>query len=278
MSGEQRFQEILNEVRGDLKFLKSDLFTELLKFVVQKGYKVDSDLRDWIYDIFLDKLFEIDVKIRKIISDLAPRFTPELPWIALKVRAEKIACDSYITDEQLKDDLLMLCNALDDYANKFESTMGSLRYILHENNWIQVKKLKSEDYILPTTRAKYVQARDELKKAKQAVKDKQWDEVLNHLRPAIDLALKEKFEFKKINPMKQFLQDAEKFNLPLPSYTMLYDYFDEGSQRIHAGKLNTPFECQNALEFVAGFIDRLELINVTPKEIGEFKKKSKAVE
>jgi hypothetical protein len=278
MSEKQRFQEILNEVRGDLKFLKTDLFTVLLTRIVQNGYKVDSALRDWIFDTFLDKLFEIDVKIGKIISDLVPSFKPELPWIAVKARAEKIACASYTFEGQFRDDLSMLYNALDDYANKFESDMGALRYILHENNWIQVKKLKSEDYVLPTTRAKYVQARDELEKAKKAVKDKQWDEVLNHLRPAIDLAIKERFGFKKINPMKQFLQDAEKYNLPLPSYTMLYDYFDEGSQRIHAGKLNTPFECQKALEFVASFIDRLELINVTPKDIDEFKKKSKVVE
>jgi hypothetical protein len=156
--------------------------------------------------------------------------------------------------------------------------MSSIRYELYEENFAQVKKLKNEEYVLPTQRAKYVQARDELEKAKQAVKDKEWDEVLNHLRPAIDLALREKFGFKRINPMRQFLADAEKYNLPLPSYTMLYDYFDEGSQRIHGGKLNTPFECQKALEFVAGFIDRLELINVSKEDVEQFKSKSKVVE
>jgi hypothetical protein len=102
--------------------------------------------------------------------------------------------------------------------------------------------------------------------------------VFNHLRPAIDLALKEKFGFKKINPMKQFLLDAEKYGLPLPTYAMLYDYFDEGSQRIHSGKLNTPYECQNALEFVAGFIDQLDLIDISKDKLEEFKQKCKCVE
>lgn len=78
--------------------------------------------------------------------------------------------------------------------------------------------------------------------------------------------------------MRQFINDAEKYRLPLPTYTMLYDYFDVGSKRIHEGKLNTPYECQKALEFVAGFIDRLEVINVTQKKINDFKSKSKAVE
>ena len=78
--------------------------------------------------------------------------------------------------------------------------------------------------------------------------------------------------------MRQFLADAEKYGLPLPSYTMLYDYFDEGSQRIHGGKLNTPFECQKALEFVAGFIDGLEVINISQKDVDNFRNNSKAVE
>jgi hypothetical protein len=277
MSEKQRFQEILNEIRGDLKFLKTDLFTQLLKLVMQKGYIVDADLRDWIYDTFLDKLFEIDVKIKKIISDLVPRFEADLPWIKVKAIAERIACGSYTVDLELKDDLSKLCDSLENYANRLESIMSTIRYILQENSWVQVKKLKSEDYVLPKTRAKYVQARDELKKAKQAVKDGKYEDVLNHLRPAIELAIKERFGFTRIT-MKTFLLDAEKFDFPLPSYTMLYDYYNEGSQRIHGGKLNTPFECQEALVFVARFIDRLDLINVSQKDINAFKTKSKAVE
>lgn len=62
---------------------------------------------------------------------------------------------------------------------------------MHRNNWVNIKKLQIEDYINPIQRARYVQARDELEKAKQAVRNKQWDEVLNHLRPAIDLAKRE---------------------------------------------------------------------------------------
>lgn len=78
--------------------------------------------------------------------------------------------------------------------------------------------------------------------------------------------------------MRQFLIDAEKQNFPLSSYTMLYDYFDEGSQRIHGGKLNTPFECQKALEFVAGFIDQLDSMDIPKEKIEEFKRKCTAVE
>ena len=116
-----------------------------------------------------------------------------------------------------------------------------------------------------------------MEKAKQAVKNQKWAEVLNHLRPAIDLSIKEKFGFQKIFPMKQFIEEAEKYDFPLPSYSLLYDYFDEGSQRIHEGKLHTEWECEKALNFVAEFIDRLDLISISSEDILKFKNVSKAV-
>jgi hypothetical protein len=58
---------------------------------------------------------------------------------------------------------------------------------------------------------------------------------------------------------------------------MLYSYFNEGTQRIHGGQLNTPFECQKALEFVADFIDRLEIVDIPKGKIEEFKQKCKCV-
>ena len=40
MNEKQRFQEILNEVRSDLKFLKTNLFAELLELIVQRETKL----------------------------------------------------------------------------------------------------------------------------------------------------------------------------------------------------------------------------------------------
>jgi hypothetical protein len=276
MSEKQRFQEVLTEIRSDIKFLQGDLSYQLQNILKHKRGEIDSEVKDWIYDVFLDKFYEIDAKIKKIINDLG--YKPKLPTDDVKRQAELIARKKVYYYYTLNDQLYYLKSNIESYGNEVESIMSSIRLKLYEKDWSQIKNLKSEDYVMPIHRVKYVQARDELEKAKKAVKDKQWDEVLNHLRPAIDLAIKEKFGFKKIQPMKQFLRDAEKYNLPLPSYTMLYDYFDEGSQRIHEGKLNTPYECQRALEFVAGFIDRLESAHASQKDIDEFKKKSKAVE
>lgn len=168
-------------------------------------------------------------------------------------------------------------NLINSYEIIVERSIGTIRKILHDQ-WGEMQRMEPADYVLPIKRARYVKAREELEKAKQAVKDKNWDEVLNHLRPAIDLSIKERFGFKWIHPMKKFLSEAEKHNFPLPSYTMIYHYFDEGSQRIHQGKLNTPWECEKALGFVAEFIDRLDLLEISPEEIEEFKKKSKAVD
>ena len=261
-------------MRSDIKFLKDDLFNELAQLLRNRGYRIDSEMKDWIFDVFLDKFYETNVKTKKIITDLG--YKVDLPWVEVKTKAEQIARGHF--PDCVRQELHDLYYRIEKYGNDLESIMSSIRHKLHEKNWEQIKELRNEDYILPTQRARYVQAREELEKAKQAVKEKQWGEVLNHLRPAIDLALREKLGFTKIQPMRQFLIDAEKYNLPLPSYTMLYDYFDEGTQRIHGGKLNTPFECQKALEFVAGFIDRLEVANIPQEAIEKFKKMSKTVE
>lgn len=55
---------------------------------------------------------------------------------------------------------------------------------------------------------------------------------------------------------------------------MLYFYYGEGSGRLHSGKLHTPYECQAALGFIDGFIERLELINISQEEINAFKTKA----
>jgi len=240
-------------------------------------YGQDDNVRNWVLDVFLDKLFETNAKIKKVFDDFD--IQRDIPIWEIKDCVEDLAFAKGRTYRQieLRGIFDKLFNLIQKYDAIFEKSMGTIRKILYDQKWEPMKNIKPEDYVLPVKRAKYVKARDELQKAKQAVKDKKWDEVLNHLRPAIDLAIKEKFGFKKIHPMKQFLLDAEKYNLPLPSYSMVYDYFDEGSQRIHGGKLHTPWECEEALNFVADFIDRLELIEMSQKDIEDFKKKSKAV-
>ena len=292
MSEKQRFQEILEEIRNDIKFLKVDLSHQLYQHVEREvklqrildsyglfaiPFRLSGEVKKWILDVFLDKWYEIEAKILMIIRDLG--FSkPKLNFGLVKKYAEELACGSFTYSTYVYSKTNDLFTSISRYESDFESVMGAIRQNLYLTEWTNVEKLKIEDYVNPIQRAKYVLARDELDKAKKAVKDNQWDEVLNHLGPAIDFAIREKYGFGKIHPMKQFLRDAEKYSLPLPSYTMLYDYFDEGSKRIHEGKLNTPYECQKALEFVAGFIDRLELINVTQEQIDDFKSKSKAVE
>jgi hypothetical protein len=280
MSEKRRFQEVLQDLRNDMKFLEQDLFKEFVQLILRKHLVIDQQVKDWVFDVFLDKFYEMDAKVRKIAADLG--YKVKLPSDDVKKYAEDIACKRFSTiydyEGSIHRALEYLHSSITYYSNMLESRMSSIRSKLYEKGWEQVNKLKNEEYVLATQRVRYVQAREELGKAKQAVQDKHWDEVLNHLRPAIDLALREKLDLTKIQPMKQFLMDAEKYGLPLPSYTMLYDYFDEGTQRIHGGRLNTPFECQKALEFVAGFIDRLEAANIPQEEIKKFKKMSKTVQ
>ena len=127
------------------------------------------------------------------------------------------------------------------------------------------------------TRKKYVTARDELVKAQKCAKSNPED-VMNYVRSAIELSIKGKFNFTRIQPMLNFLKDANKFDFPLPSYALIYQYFSEGSNRIHDGKLNTPFEVSQITRTVADFIEELDKLAVAEEKIEEFKTKCKWVD
>jgi hypothetical protein len=295
LSEKQKFQEIVQEIRSDLELLETCqaklswelVFNDDILLNTFAGNQHAPEIGKWIADVYLDKLFEAHSKTKKFLAELNLKENDNSGQLVQNMKV----CLAYITNaltvqifkneklyKTLRDSVTKVDGWIKNYRSAFEVEMIIARSHLYETNWVEMKKIKLEDYTLPITRKTYVKARDELEKAIQAVKTSQWEEVLNHLRPAIDIAIKEKFGFNRINPMKVFLTDAESSNFPLPSYTMLYDYFDEGSHRIHSGKLNTPYECQKALEFVAGFIDQLELIDVPKEVVEEFKKKCRAVE
>ena len=278
MSSRQVFQDIVAGIRSDLKYLREDLFSLLANKRGYDPYGQNDEVRNWILDVFLDKLFEIHAKIERLFVDF--NIQRDLPIWEIKRCAEDLAFARGRGYNQavLREMFHELSGHIQEYDVIVEKSMGTIRKILNDQNWEPMKRINLDNYILPVKRARYVDARGELSKAKNAIKAGNWEEVLNHLRPAIDLALKEKFGFKRIKGYKQFFDDAEKYDLPLPSYDMIYRYFDEASQRLHEGRVHTPWECQEALDFVAKFIDRLDLIDVSDKEIDEFKKKSKSVE
>jgi len=129
----------------------------------------------------------------------------------------------------------------------------------------------------PPIRKRFVTAKDELDKAVEIVADRPED-AMGYLRTAIDLSIKTKFGFKKIIMMGRFFSDAEEFNLPLPSYTLIYIIYNEGSKRLHDGKIPTPFEASKAVNTVTDFIAELEKTIVSQEKINEFKNKCKYVE
>jgi hypothetical protein len=299
LSEKQKFEDLLEEVRSDFALLKglfSILTNELYSEVISSSVLDDTSaekVKLWVFDTFLDKFFEIDAKVQRIVKDLASDSIVAFDCYADRIveRSQKVAqcigtakfsqIDKKIGKQKEKElnlDFVNIGFTIKDYANAFEVEMSKARRRMYQNNWLEMKPLKVEDYLLPTKRKKFVTAREEIGKAKEAVNDSRWEEVFNHLRPAIELALMEKFGFKKIHPMHNFIQCAEKEHLTLPAYTLLYEYYSEGNQRIHGGKLNTPFECKEALKFVARFVDQLDLIDIPKEKIEEFKQKCKCVE
>lgn len=231
------------------------------------------EIREWIFDVFLDKIYEIDSKILRFLTDVSQEVLHK------KLSIQEM--DKYLRDivqgRNPYENLDKLKRAISNYRNSINAAMDDVRKALYDTNWVGMEKISIEDYLFQTKRHRYVTAREELEKARQAVKDRQWEEVFNHLRPASERAIKEKYGFKDIR-MKQFLDYSREHNeLKLPSIDMLYFIFDEGSGRLHEGKIHTPLECQTALEFVARFIDQLDLIAISKEEIEEFKRKCEFV-
>jgi hypothetical protein len=243
----------------------------------------------------LDKFFETVTKLKNLFKTLeinyesiikeSQRFAENLEKVALNLEVLLLPArnkkEQKLFQSATKTFLEWLSNVKVSfalYSNEFERAVIHADSLLYQTDWLKMKTISNEDFISLTRRKKYVTAREELERAKEATKNGHFEEVLNHLRPAIDLALREKLGFSKIHPMYQFLKEADSLNLPLPSYTMLYDYFSEGTGRIHQGVLNTPFECHRALEFISDFIDRLEVMDIPKEKIQEFKQKCKCVE
>jgi hypothetical protein len=262
-----RFESIIRELRSDY-----DNIRKLHAIFLNKTSKppIDVETRTWVTDVYLDKVYEFNKKLHLIFSKINKQPFPVNMYFAL-IRFEK-ACHSvcqghrrptYATEE------------LNNFIDEIEWSLSELRKDLTLSDWREVSKIKHIEFTnLP--RRKYITAREELDKAKQIL-SKSPEDVMIHSRNAIDLSLKERFGFKKIQFMVAFFEEAKDHGLPLPSYDLIYQYFNEGSKRSHQGKIHTPFEAQEAIRTVNNFVDALETLEVTKEMINDFIRKSKVV-
>ena len=64
MSGRQAFQEIIAGIRSDLKYLKE---LSAILWAMRRYDPIDieekNEVRDWISDVFLDKMYEASAKV-----------------------------------------------------------------------------------------------------------------------------------------------------------------------------------------------------------------------
>lgn len=275
-AGRESFENVLSQIRSDLEHV-DNLFALLKQKLVGRSL-VDTDTRIWMFDTFLDKLYETNAKAKKFVTSIfeaGPNIdfrNMDQSLAIVKMRSEKVAFGGNAWTE-----IYALQRELRDYKQAVEDVLSGARWQLHELGWETVKAVDGTEYIIEHRR-KFVTAREELEKAVQASRDGAWEEVMNHLRSAIDLALKEKFGFRKIINMKAFVEEAQRLDLTLPSYDSLYYYYNMGSQRLHSGIVNPPFEAREALRFVSDFIDALDLIEPKPEVLENFRKNSKTTQ
>lgn len=172
--------------------------------------------------------------------------------------------------------LIPILNDIEPYVILYLGYLLIVPPILHfKQNPTIVLNSKSTNVEIPI-RKKFVTAQEELDKAVVNAADHPED-AMGYIRTAINISLTTKFGFEKITSMKGFFNDAEKFGLPLPGYSMIYAIFNEGSKRLHQGKINTNFEVSTAIYTVTKFIAELEQLDISKEQVYDFKKKSKFV-
>ncbi len=261
------FNEILKNVRSDLEQIAN-----LYGIFIQKIETSLVEAKDFFYDVFMDKIYETNYKINKIAKDFGVTLgNPDFFEPAILMQGQDVL---RFGDER---HISNLSHVVSEHILDIESFFSLLRKTHYKTDWKRLEKIKPVDYILEK-RKKFISAREELTFAREAIDKKDWSNVSTHLRSAIDLGIKEKFGFKKIHPMANFLDYANEYDLPLPSYKLIYSFFDLGSKRLHNGIIYTPFEAKESLIIVTNFIDQLDLMEVDQNFIDDFKKKCKFVE
>ena len=267
-----RFENIVRELRNDYDNIKK---LHLLFLNKTRKHPVDEDTKIWIMDVYLDKVYELNKKLHLLFTKTTHRDFPvnvDTALIQFVKSSHQLAYPNERQELILPTDIT---NKLNNFIGEIEWSISESRKNLFLSDWIEMSKIKPIDFTnLP--RRKYITARDEITKAKEIL-NKNSEDVMMHLRNAIDLSLKERFGFKKISFMGTFIDEAEKYDFPLPSYSFIYQYFTEGSQRSHQGKIHTPFEAREAIRTVSNFIDELETLEVTKERIDDFIRKSKVV-
>ncbi len=269
------FEEIVKDIRSDYQTLWQ-LYQQLVVKMRDKN-SVDPQTRLFISDVFLDKGEEIFGKMMILARSVNLGSDALQSGSALlslnKFAMETLAFSTFLAQTHLST----IVTYIESYCKALEFDMTYIRTKFHALGWNPQQKI-SIAQLVSEKRKKYITARESIQKALKALEENRLEDVFTNLRSAMDLALKERFGFAKINPMKRFFEDADKYNFPLPSYDLAYKYFDEGSVRIHSGKIHTSFDAREAIRYVSNFVDQLDLINVTQGQIEDFKRQSTSVQ
>ena len=273
---QEKSKAIFNQVHADFRADLANIKKLQEVMLAKVGETIpDEDTRNWLLDVYIDKFFEIDVKLKKIAKEMGGVSTSNF-WSSIRhikeMTHEMAFAQNVTTFIAYRNSTTDSINTAIKYA---EEVFTEIREKMWGSDWAGLEKVKPLEYVT-TERKRYVSAFDELQKARDCLNGKIEDVTL-HLRPAINQALLERFRFKKIHPMSRFIDDAKKLNFPLPSYDFIYEIYDEGSDRLHAGKPPTSWEAHQMIKTVSSFIDALDLIEISDEDIDDFKKKSSTV-
>jgi uncharacterized protein (UPF0297 family) len=240
-----------------------------------KSDSTSDDTKVFASDVLLDKCFEINGKIDQLRRDLSLSVDESYKTSLSRFQSAIEAITHGV--RQPDADVPELEKLLDNYNRWLDKALNDLRHALYEKGWNSVKSIDPTQYMLGERR-KFIDARGELEKAKTLIQRNEMDDVITHVRSAIEFALKEKFGFRDIKGMKTFIDDAERHTLPIVSYDLIYKIYDFGSKRVHKGRILEPFEAEQILRVVSRYVEQLEMLQVPQSKIDEFKAKSSSVE
>lgn len=130
MSNAQKFQYIIQGIREDLTYVENLYWTlwQILNFDPQlisssSSERRSLEIREWIYDVFYDKIYEIDSKILKFLTDVSQE--------ALYKKLSIQEMDKYLRDivqgRNAYENLDKLKRTISNYRNSVDATMDDVR-------------------------------------------------------------------------------------------------------------------------------------------------------
>lgn len=142
MSEKTQFQKIISQIRLDIGLLRGSMFNELNMKTNPVDFTVNENIATWIFDVYLDKLYEVNFKIVHMFEEFGLQ-NVNLPLEPVESNLKFIACGG-LNQNYIKID--RLARALNSYSLEVDKALNSVRKYMYSTKWAKMKEIQPEQY------------------------------------------------------------------------------------------------------------------------------------